>query len=423
MLRLYLGITLAIAAASAPAAAEPWTLERAIDRAVDVSERVDAATARREAASARVDRGRAALFGDVTASGAATRRAREVTREVGGAEVTLQNAYALAAQLSASLPLVDLRARAGLSSLRLERDAARLDEAEIRRQVSLEVAAIYLAALGAEQVVAAAERRAEYARARLSDAEARAGAGLASKSDATGAELELATAERERATAIADLGVAYQELAYLVDAPVEGPLVIPTDLLAAASAGDVDPRRRLDLEAADLRVRAASEAADVPRAGWWPTLDLAGLATVNNEPGFTGEYWSWSVALVATWNLWDGGSRRAETRELEATARAEAADAAALRRAAATEVAVARTRLEGARAALVAAERAADAAGRYAEEVAILYAQGLTRALEVIDAGARRFDAEVALARARFTVGVAYLEELGASGGTLEPAR
>jgi outer membrane protein TolC len=418
---------LAVVLAAAPVArAEPpapevapagWTLERALARALDHSEAIAAATARQRASAARLARGRAELFGEVTVAASATRRAREVTREVGGESVTLQSRHALAAQVVGSLPLLDLRARLGLRELRLAEDAAALDLAETRRRLALVVTAQYLAVLGAEQVVAAAERRAEYARARLADARARADAGLTSKSDATGAELELATAEREQVSADADLGVARAELGYQVAAEIDGPLEVPSALLAAATGSAAPAGRRLDLEAAERRVAAAEAAAAVPDAGFWPTLDLAGLVRVHNEPGFTGQTHDWSIALVATWPVWDGGRRRAETREREAVARAAAAELAADRRAQQTEITVAHTRLEGARRALVAAERAAEAAARYADEVAILYAQGLTRALEVTDAGARRFDAEVALARARLAVGVAFLEELGAAGG------
>ena len=421
------GVLLATRAAAQPAARageDPtWTLELAIARAIEKDEDVVAAEARREGASARVDRARSALFGELTVTANATRRAREVTRDIGGVETTITSAYAFGAQAAATLPLFDRRARTSLRQVRLEREAAGLDEQETRRRIGLEVAASYLAALGAEQVVAAAERRASYATARLADARARSTAGLESSSDATGAELELATAERERATAEAELGVAYQQLGFLVGAEVTGPLAEPATLLAAASVGDAPEGKRLDLAAVDLRVDAADAAARVPRAAYWPTLDLAGLFTVDNEPGFTDEYYDWSVALVATWDLWDGGARAAEARELEATAKAAAAEAAGQRRAAKTDVEVARTRLGGARAALVAAERAAAAAGKYADEVAILYAQGLTRALEVTDASQRRFEADVALVEARFAVGVAYLEELAATGGSVEVTR
>jgi outer membrane protein TolC len=418
-----LAVLLLGSSAAAQPASEPttWTLEAAIARAIEKDEDVVAAEARREGASARVDVARAALFGELTIVGNLTRRAREVTRDVGGETITIQSAYAGGVEAVAIVPIFDRRAHKALRQVRLEREAAGLDEQETRRLIGLEVAATYLAALGAERVVAAAERRAEYATARLADARARSTAGLESSSDATGAELELATAQRERAAAEADLQVAYEELGFLVGGEVTGPLAVPETLLdAAAKSGPLEDKRRLDLAAADLRVDAAHAAAEVPRAGWWPRLDLTGVIGADNEPGFTGEYHDWSVALVATWQVWDGGARNAEARELEASAKAAAAEAAGLRRRARTGVQVARTKLGGARAALVEAERAATAAGKYADEIAILYAQGLTRALEVTDAGQRRFEADVALVRARFDVGIAYLEELATTGGSVE---
>jgi len=421
------GVAAAVALATAPPAdaqpSEALTLDAAIARAVARSELVTAARARREAAGARVDRGYAALWPTLTLRGTATRRDGEVTQVEDGPDVAVHDT-SLAAEATGAISLYDRRAHLGLRGLRLERDAARLDEADARRRLTFEVAAAYLAALGAEQVVAAADRRADYARERLADAKARATGGLASSSDATGAELELATAQRERAAAAAELQVAYEQLGFLVAGEVAGPLAPPADLLAAAAtappiAGAVRP----DLEAERLRVAAARAAARVPGAGAWPTLGLSSTLRVDNEPGWTGEDHEWTLGVVATWEVWDGGARAAEARELAATARAAAAEHDANQREAATETAVARARLEGARAALAEAERAADAAGRYADEVAILYRQGLTRALEVTDASARRFDAEVALVRARFAVGVAYLDELAAGGGTLRATR
>src|SRR5687768_15609655 len=88
---------------AAPAAADEstrWTLEAAIARAVDRSDTLEAAEARQAIAAARIDRARSALWGEVTVGASLTRRAREVTRQVGDDDVTIQSAYAYGAELT-----------------------------------------------------------------------------------------------------------------------------------------------------------------------------------------------------------------------------------------------------------------------------------------------------------------------------------
>jgi len=57
-------------------------------------------------------------------------------------------------------------------------------------------------------------------------------------------------------------------------------------------------------------------------------------------------------------------------------------------------------------------------AGKNAEESLELYRQGLAGSLEVTDASVRLFEAEVALARARYQLALAYLDLRSASGLT-----
>ena len=62
------------------------------------------------------------------------------------------------------------------------------------------------------------------------------------------------------------------------------------------------------------------------------------------------------------------------------------------------------------------AVRAAEVARRNVDETSQLYRQGLVRALEVADANLRLFEAEVALARERNALGLAYLDLKAATG-------
>src|SRR5262249_45592733 len=81
-----------------------------------------------------------------------------------------------------------------------------------------------------------------------------------------------------------------------------------------------------------------------------------------------------------------------------------------LRRSVATDVNVALTSLRTAREAFAIADESVATAQRNNDETGILYKQGLARAIEVTDANATHFDAEVARANAPPSMEQAYLQ-------------
>lgn len=401
------------------AAAEPLTMEVAIEKALATSEDARAATARRQQAAAAVDGARSALLPRVTLTGSYT-RAPEVRNANTG--VTVRRANGLDAAATATMTLFDGRAYPLMRAARRQLDAANLDEQEQRRQVAHATAAAYLVALGREQVVSAAVRREELATARHKDASARVEAKLVSSNDRTQAQLELATAQRELAAARTALDEAYHDLGWWIGGTVEGPLVTPAPLLGRAERNGTPPSavaaERPDLQAARLRVDAAREEAKEPPRRFWPMLDLTGQARWTNDGGFNSESTDWLVTLSATWEIWDGGKRSADRRIAELDVELARLEVDAAQRRASTELATAAAQLRGARAALPPAEATAAAAAANADEVAVLYAQGLARALDVADAGAKRFEAEVALVQARLDVAAAWLALSHAAGAT-----
>ena len=404
------------------AAAEPMTIDEAVARALELSEDARAARSRRLQADARVDAERSAFFPSVTLGGSYTRRAREVTRNVGGEDVTIQSANALGANITATMTLFDGRHYSLVRAARRRLDAATLDEQERRRQIAYSTAAAYLVALGHEGVVDAAVRREELATARRKDIGARVEAKLVSTNDRTQADLELATATRELVSARAALDVAYRDLAWWVGGEVTGPLTAPAPLLSRATGADAAPaavaEARPDLAAARLRIEAARDDAEEPSRRFWPTLGLTGQYRVTNESGLSGANSDWLVTLSATWELWDGGRRAADRRIAELDVELARLEAEAATRRASSELATAAARLRGARAALPPAEQVAAAAAANADEVGVLYSQGLAGALAVADAGAKRFEADVALVQARLDVAAAWLDVTHAAGAT-----
>jgi outer membrane protein TolC len=403
---------------------EPLTLERAVSLAAERNESALTAQARSEAAEARVARARAFFFPRLNVSATYTRRLQEVVRQVGGEDVVIQTRNALSGNATATVPLFDARGFPLLQAASRDREATALDAVEARRQVSFQAATAFLSTLGQQQVAQASERRLAFARQSLEEAKARAQAGLASTNDVTRAQLDVATAEADLADAVGQAETSRLELGYLLVAPVEGPLGAPETLLGEASRpaesfallteGALE--RRPDILSAKLRVEQQQALAREPLARLFPTLSASGQYSLTNEAGLSGRNWNAFVSVNLGWSLFDGGERYADRRERLALVRVQELDVAARTRRVDVSVDRANVALRTAQAALNRSQVAVEAARQNAEETSILYRQGIASSLALSDAQVRQFEAEVALARARYALGSALLELRAAVG-------
>jgi len=400
------------------------TLEEAIKLSLARNEQAAIADAQVEAARARVERARAFFFPDFTITGNYTRRAYETIRTIGDEDVTIQSFNAMSGTATLSQTVFDARAFPVYRQVRLLRDSTRLSSAEDKRLLSFEAADAFLSTLSLEQVVTAAERRRKFAQTNLDDARARFEAGLVSSNDVTRAELELATAEREAARARGDVDAGYLQLGNVLNTEVRGPLQVPEQLLeTAANAtppgdGGVEQAktRRLDV-AATARIAAAQRAfADEPSRRIIPALGLNGQLRTTNEAGLSGRQNDGFLSLNLSWPLFDGGDREADRAERLALYRAAELELTQLQRRVELQVKSAGVAVTSEQASLKQAIVAVRAARKNAEETSELYRQGLASALEVADASVRLFEAEVAEARARFELALAFLDLRAASG-------
>lgn len=422
---LFLGLTLFLTPL-------PATQDRvlALDEAVNLAlERNERALATREdvkAADARVARARSFFLPTITTTGIYQRRAYEVKRLVGDAEVVIQRYNGLSNTLGLNLTLFDARSLAGLSAVRAQRNADVAAATESRRQLAFEVSQAFLATLGTAQVQEASNRRLAFAGQSLEAAKARYAAGLTSINDVTRAELEYATADVGVTQVKGQVETSILQLGYLLDAPdaVRGRLVVPEFLIEAASAEAANSEalveealaRRLDV--GSLRWEASSRRvlAKVPMLGWLPSLSASGQYRITNEASFNNRTWNWNVGATLSWTLFDGLARFSDKKEREALARLADLDLQAATRRVDVEVREALVSLENQRASLKQAAVAYDVAKKNAAETAELYRQGLASALEVADANVSLFEAEVGLVQERYGLGIAFLNLEAALG-------
>lgn len=396
------------------------TLEAAIARALERNEQVGAAEQRAEAAGARVAKARSFFFPDLSASADWTRREVE-----GGAEGSAgsRERETREGRITATQTLFDAQAWPLLTAARRNRDAARHDALDAGRRLAYETAEAYLATLNAERVAKAAAERRDLANESLADARARFEAQLVGSNDVTRGELEVATAERELIRAESAARISRLHLGYLLDATISDSLQVPQTLLAAAAnAGQAGDRaeeaaataldraadRRHDLAAARARLEALRASAQEPLLRYLPDLGLTG-STIRTKETNTPREEEWSIEVGAQWSIFDGGERHADRAERRATAEAAAMELRAATRALAVDAEAARVDLEGEQASLVRATVAVGAARRNAVETTELYREGLARALEVVDANVRLFEAEVDRVTAQLALALAYL--------------
>jgi outer membrane protein TolC len=400
------------------ARADELTLEAVIRLALSRNERARIADATVESADAAVSRARAGFLPTVSLSASETLRPYQVDRN--GQTVARSNSATAA--LTISQPLLDLTAFPLYASAKHDREAARHSATNDRRELAFDAARAFFLALAQQQVLQAAQRRLERAEASLVSTKAQAAAQIASSNDVTRAELERASAARSLASAQGSLRRARVELAYLIDAPAEGSLKPPDRTLVTAPSRNVPALveralpQRPDLVAARESAAAARASAGEPALRFAPTLDLVGQIRASDAPIVGDRYTDTTLSLNLSWTLWDAGVRSAESDARATAASVAEQELRAQQRRVAADVQAAVAALESAEAGLTVADEATAAARRGADEAAVLYREGLARAIELVDANLQRFETEVDLAQARLDVAQAQLDLRAALG-------
>ncbi len=414
------------------AAAQALRMEDAIRLALQNNERAKKAPLRVTIADAQLDRARDAFFPTLTASGSSSYRpnARGSNPSTTGA-------------LTLNQPLLNPSAFPQYSQQSHNREAEKWGSVQDQRQLAFETAKAFLQALTAEGVMKSAQRKLESARRSLETAQARAAAGLNSTNDVTKAELQVATSQGQLANAQGNAQRAYIALSFLVGQNVAGPLVAPDNTTAAAQrfeqarANQVKSAlerrgqmlaaaqdRRPDVRALHERNEALAVSAKEPLYRLIPSLSASGQLRFVPDPLPGEKVLDEQASLNLSWQIFDAGFRYADRKQRLAQLASARLDEQLLRRSVENDVKLSIAALRSARGNFESAQAAVAAAAKNAEETAILYQQGLARALEVSDANDRQFEAEVTSASAKLSMEQAYLDLRNALGfGPLESAK
>jgi outer membrane protein TolC len=308
-----------------------------------------------------------------------------------------------------------------------QREATRHDADAAGAARSQTVADLRLTAQLAYWVVVRASATADVARAQqdrakrlLDDTQALLAAGMAVRADVLAARERVANATLQVITADAAVQNARAQLRSLLHFDVATHLEL-ADSLAGPLPRPPAPAEELEASALTMRPELAASSAQLAalrsrerlaHAEARPTVGAVAewdYSRPNQRYFPQTDQWkaSWSVGLVASWTLFDGGKARADSAASGFTQRAASEDRRELERRITVEVANDRRNLESALAAVTAADTARAAALEREKDARERHAAGIAPMVEILDAEAELADAERQQVNARASSWVA----------------
>ena len=442
-MRIYAAVLLLVGIAPALARAEAsdvptLTLSEALRYAQAHQPSLAAARARLEAANAQASVARAAwqpqvgalaqLVGATANNSTATQMSNGVLDlpRIGGTPMqtpTLQPYASTLIGVGARQQLFDfgrVAAQASAAEALTQVERARVEGTALTVQYAVTQA--YYAVLAAHAVLDASTHAFERAKLHTDYADSAVRAGVRppierTRATADQARFEVGKIRAENGLRIARsvLSAALGATAAEVDAVTENddlpPPVTPTTQAVERAVLARSPEIRV----AEAQLQAQQREARAVGATMRPTLFLsatlsarAGGAPSNAGTGARFAGWlpevpNYDAGVVLSWPLWDP-LVHAKQRALEAKTTAARHELEAVKLSAVRTAQQELQRVQSAREALVAQQRALDAAKANAEQAETRFEAGLGTALELADAEAVRVDAEIQLASARFTL-------------------
>ena len=331
-------------------------------------------------------------------------------------------------------PLVNADAWAGRKAAMRAADASRAQEEWTRLSTRADVVRAWYGALLADERVATLTSAARAAHAHVAQAQAMVRQGMVTKSDALLAEVRAGELDAQLAEATGGASIARRQLAVLLGrdhegaatvGPAGGTLLPASDRsrdVIAADTSDVAPAPRADVRAAVRGLGAARADALRAKSVYLPRLNSFARYDWNSRDRLYAGDRSWTVGVMASWNLFAGAGDLADVRAAAGREEIARAAAAAAQARARLDVEETRTALAVALTRLAIADQAVRQSAEAHRIVEKKYEGGLATVVELLDAQAAETQSALALANARFgAIGAAAdrRRALGRDPGTL----
>ena len=415
LLALLSGLSLR-AQAQAPAPTGPVSLTQAVNIALKNNPTVHAASAYADAAQRAIDAAKAGYLPQLNFSEGVTRGNNPVY--VFGTLLTQRQFTAanfdlgflntpppvdnFRTQFSASMPLYDFGRTSGrVKNARIQARGVREVASRTDQSVVFDVINAYLNGLLAREQVRVAKAAVAMAQADLDRASAREQQGLAVASDVLSAQAQLAQAKENLIRA--QNGVAISQAALNVAMGVPEDTATQTQGKLAAvqvSIGDLASlqqqalKQRPDYHEAQLQTEKAENSVSLARKEYLPRIDMMGSWEQDNQTFASRGGNNWVAGATLTFNIFNGGARRAQVAESKAYQRRAEAMRSQMESAVRLQVREAYLNLNAARQRV---EVSRDSAAQAAESLRILqnrYDAGLVTIMDVLRAETMRTSAQ-----------------------------
>jgi outer membrane protein len=231
----------------------------------------------------------------------------------------------------ATVPIFDGLANIyNLESATLSKTASEKEYDRAKFQLMQEVKLAFFQALAAAQLQDVAKANVKTLEDHLKEVEVQRNGGAATKYDTLRVSVQLSEGHADQIDADDNAVLARKKLNVLLgkdadDRVLQGDLPVPDVGRAQNLELKGVPEERTDIEALDLRARAADKARIAQNAWFIPSVALVGQynyyelmneSTVDGTVNGSGTYKNaYSVALALTWNIFDGGVALAQARQ------------------------------------------------------------------------------------------------------------
>ena len=404
------------AQAKAPAPTGPINLTQAVNIALKNNPTIQAASAYADAAQYAIDAAKAGYMPQLDFSEGATRGNNPVY--VFGTLLTQRQFTAanfelgflntpppvnnFRTQFSASMPLYDFGRTAGrVKGARIQARGVREIASRTEQSVVFDVINAYLNGLLAREQVRVAEAAVTMAQADLDRARAREQQGVAVASDVLSAQAQLAQAKENLIRAQNAVAISQAALNVAMGVQEDAPTQTQGKLAAVrVSVGDLASlqqqalKQRPDYHEAQLQSESAENSTALARREFLPRIDMMGSWEQDNQTFASRGGNNWVAGATLTFNIFNGGARRAQIAESKAYQRRAEAMRSRMESAVRLQVREAYLNLNAARQRV---EVSSDSAAQADESLRILqnrYDAGLVTIMDVLRAETMRTSAQ-----------------------------
>jgi len=381
---------------AAAGAAEPWTLERALEFALGGNPDARLAQQRIVAAQAGLEQANAAFWPRLQLQSSYTRtdnpmmafgsilNQRDFSSSMDFNNVPDVDDYNVKSLLTVPL-YTGGKSMAGHKAAKAGVEAARHDNEAVRNMLGYEVVRAFHTVLKTRRFIEAAEGSVKAFEKNLAIAKRRADAGAILKTEVLDFEVRLAQAREELVRARNANTLALRTLRNLLGVE-SGEFSVVDRAPAGVAPNTGDFSGRAELASSRHRERAAEEQVRAARSGYLPRVSAFGSADYDYGWRMSHGGGSYTAGLMLQWDLWDGHLTRGKVREARSNVESAREQQRKIRLAIELEVEQAQLELKTADERLAVTGQVVTQAAESASLTRSRFEQGLALATQLIDA-------------------------------------